>query len=96
MRDAIEEKTLFVPEQAERRFILAMNNRAMSTLPAPLAAIVAAQALGILLDIRPSGTRNVLEELDRGHIDLAIGGLTSETNLQPSAFTGRPLRGGNS
>jgi DNA-binding transcriptional LysR family regulator len=78
LRDAIEEKTLFVPEHAERRFILAMNNRAVLTLAAPLAAIVAAQAPGILLDIRPSGTRNVLEELDRGHIDLAIGGLTSE------------------
>src|ERR1700688_538575 len=77
LRDAIEEKTLSVPGQAERRFILAVNNRAALTLAAPLAAMVAAQAPGILLDIRPSGTRNVLEELDRGHVDLVIGGLTS-------------------
>ena len=78
LRDAIEEKTLFVPGQAERRFILAVNNRAALTLAAPLAAMVAAQAPGILLDIRPSGTRNVLEELDRGHVDLAVGGITNE------------------
>ena len=54
LRDAIEEKTLFVPEHAERRFILAMNNRAVLTLAAPLAAIVAARARAFCLTSGPA------------------------------------------
>ena len=38
LRDALAEKTLFIPERAERRFVLMMNNHAALTLAAPLAA----------------------------------------------------------
>jgi DNA-binding transcriptional LysR family regulator len=74
LQAALAEKPVFSPGTAERRFIIAMNNRAALTLPAPLAAKVRAQAPGILLDIPPSGTRDVLEQLDQEKIDLAIGG----------------------
>ena len=78
LREAIEEKSAFIPAQAERRFVLAMNNHATLTLAAPLIAAVAEQAPGILLDIRPSGSRNVLEELDRGDVDLVVGGTAND------------------
>ncbi len=78
LREAIEEKSAFIPAQAERRFVLAMNNHATLTLAAPLIAAVAAEAPGILLDIRPSGSRNVLEELDRGDVDLVVGGTAND------------------
>jgi DNA-binding transcriptional LysR family regulator len=78
LREAIEEKSAFIPGEAERRFVLAMNNHATLTLAAPLIAAVAEQAPGILLDIRPSGSRNVLEELDRGDVDLVVGGTANE------------------
>ena len=78
LREAIEEKSAFIPAQAERRFVLAMNNHATLTLAAPLITAVAEQAPGILLDIRPSGSRNVLEELDRGDVDLVVGGTAND------------------
>src|SRR6266481_5563029 len=46
----------FVPATAERRFAIAVNNHAALVLAAPLAAEVAGEAPGVLLDFRPSGT----------------------------------------
>ncbi len=77
LREILQEKPVFSPGTAERRFVIAMNNRAALTIPAALATRVRAEAPGILLDIRPSGTRNVLEQLDTEQIDLAIGGAFS-------------------
>lgn len=79
MREALEDKTVFIPSEAEQRFVIVMNNRAALTLAPPLASSVAAQAPGILLDIRPSGTRNVFDQLDRGDVHLAIGGLINQS-----------------
>jgi DNA-binding transcriptional LysR family regulator len=77
LRDALAEKTPFIPERAERRFILMMNNRSALTLAAPLAAATAAQAPGVMLEIRPSGPRDILAPLDRGDVDLVIGGIAA-------------------
>jgi DNA-binding transcriptional LysR family regulator len=74
LKEALQEKPVFSPDTAERCFVIAMNNRAALTMPAALAAKVQVQAPGIVLDIRPSGTRNVLEQLDEEQIDLAVGG----------------------
>lgn len=71
---ALERAGGFQPETASRRFALAMNNRAALTLAAPLAQAVSAAAPGVLLDIRPAALRNVGDMLDRGELDLAIGG----------------------
>jgi DNA-binding transcriptional LysR family regulator len=77
LREALVEKGSFIPERAERRFILMMNNRAALTLAAPLAAVVTTQAPAVILDIRPSGSRDVLTPLDRGDADLLIGGIAA-------------------
>ncbi len=63
----------FVPATAERRFAIAVNNHAALVLAAPLAAEVAGEAPGVLLDFRPSGTLDLADGLDRGELDLAIG-----------------------
>jgi DNA-binding transcriptional LysR family regulator len=67
----------FDPTTAEGSFSVAVNNRAALVLAAPLAATVAAEALGVRLDLRPSGTLDLAERLDRGELDLAIGGLAA-------------------
>jgi DNA-binding transcriptional LysR family regulator len=64
----------FVPAQATRRFALAVNNYAAIVLVPPLVTAVAAAAPGVHLDVRPSGTLDVLDRVDVGELDLAIGG----------------------
>ncbi len=54
----------FVPATAERRFAIAVNNHAALVLAAPLAAEVAGEAPGVLLDFRPSGTLDLADGLD--------------------------------
>jgi hypothetical protein len=63
-----------VPETAERRFAIAVNNHAALVLTAPLAAVATAEAPGVLLDFVPSGMVDLADRLDRGELDLAIGG----------------------
>lgn len=77
LRTALEDAPTFEPETADRGFTLAMDNRAAVVLAAPIGAAVGAQAPGVHLDIRPSGTLNLAEHLDRGDVDLAIGGLAA-------------------
>lgn len=62
----------FVPATAEREFTLALNNHAALVLAAPLATILAQEAPGVVLNLRPSGTIDMTEALDRGDIDCAI------------------------
>jgi DNA-binding transcriptional LysR family regulator len=62
----------FDPQTASRRFRVAVNNYAAVVLAAPLISTCARQAPGINLSIRPSGTLNVADLLDRGELDLAI------------------------
>ena len=67
----------FDPATAERGFTVALDNRSALVLAAPLAAAVAAEAPGVSLDLRPSGTMDVAERLDRAELDLALGSLAA-------------------
>jgi DNA-binding transcriptional LysR family regulator len=73
LRMALDSAEPFSPATAERHFTIAVNNHAALVLAAPLAAEVAAEAPGVLLDFRPSGTLDLADGLDRGELDLAIG-----------------------
>src|ERR1700693_6021939 len=67
------EPTAFEPPASDRRFALAVNNYAAVVLAAPLVAAVAAAAPAVTLDLRPSGTLDIVDRLDRGDLDLTIG-----------------------
>lgn len=77
LHTALDGASPFDPETAERGFTVGMDNRAAVRLAAPLAAAVGEQAPNVQLDIRPSGTLNLAELLDRGELDLAVGGLAA-------------------
>jgi DNA-binding transcriptional LysR family regulator len=62
----------FILAQAERRFTLAVNNYAAVVLAGPTTAECAALAPNVRLSLRPSGTLNLPELLDRGELDMAI------------------------
>jgi DNA-binding transcriptional LysR family regulator len=72
MQLALEAET-FVPQQATRLFVLALNNYAAVILAPPLVTEIISTAPGIRLDLRPSGLRDIPALLDRGELDLAIG-----------------------
>ena len=83
LRNALSEMQLalepaaFDPGVSDRRFTLAVNNYAAVVLAPPLVAAVSAAAPGVRLDLRPSGTLDIVERLDRGDLDLALGGTDS-------------------
>jgi DNA-binding transcriptional LysR family regulator len=83
LRDALSELQLalepaaFDPAASDRRFALAVNNYAAVVLAAPLVAAVSAAAPGVVLDLRPSGTLDIIDCLDRGDLDLALGSMDS-------------------
>ncbi len=77
LRTALDGAAQFEPATAERGFSVAVDNRAALVVAAPLAAAAAAEAPGIKLDLRPSGTLDLAERLDRGELDLAIGALAA-------------------
>ena len=68
------EPTAFEPAASDRRFVLAVNNYAAVVIVPPLVAAARAAAPAIHLDLRPSGTLDIVERLDRGDLDLAIIG----------------------
>jgi DNA-binding transcriptional LysR family regulator len=72
MQLALEPET-FVPQEAARLFVLALNNYAAVVLAPSLVTAVISTAPGIRLDLRPSGLRDMPALLDRGELDLAIG-----------------------
>jgi DNA-binding transcriptional LysR family regulator len=72
MQLALEPET-FSPKEAQRSFVIAVNNYAAVVLTPAVVAAAADAAPFIKLDIRPSGTLAVLDLLDRGELDLAIG-----------------------
>jgi DNA-binding transcriptional LysR family regulator len=72
MQLALEPET-FVPTEASRQFVIAVNNYAAVILASPLLMAVTAAAPGIRLDLRPTGLRDMSALLDRGELDLAIG-----------------------
>src|SRR3954453_9623878 len=69
---ALEPDT-FVPKEASRQFMMAINNYAAVVLAPPLLMAVTAAAPRIRLDLRPTGLRDMSALLDRGELDLAIG-----------------------
>ncbi|MDB5364147.1 MAG: LysR family transcriptional regulator [Rhodospirillales bacterium] len=77
LRLTLEDADTFVPAEAQRSFAIAVNNYAALVMAAPLAAAAAAEAPGIALDLRPSGTLDLADRLDRGQLDLALGALAA-------------------
>jgi DNA-binding transcriptional LysR family regulator len=83
LRNALSEMQLalepaaFDPAAADRRFTLAVNNYAAVVLAPPLVAAVSAAAPAVRLDLRPSGTLDIVERLDRGDLDLTLGSVDS-------------------
>jgi DNA-binding transcriptional LysR family regulator len=79
LRNALSEMQLalepaaFDPAASDRRFALSLNNYAAVVLAPPLVAAVTAAAPAVRLDLRPSGTLDIAERLDRGDLDLALG-----------------------
>jgi DNA-binding transcriptional LysR family regulator len=67
------EPTQFIPSEATRSFGIAVDNYSAIVLVGPLAARVTKLAPGVRCEFRPSGTLNILDLLDRGELDLAIG-----------------------
>jgi DNA-binding transcriptional LysR family regulator len=67
------EPTQFIPSEATRSFRIAADNYSAIVLVGPLATQVTKLAPGVTLEVRPSGTLNVPDLLDRGELDLAIG-----------------------
>jgi len=72
MRLALEPE-IFVPQQADWRFTIAVNNYAAVAVSPTLIAAAAEVAPSVQLDLRPSGTLRIVDLLDRGELDLAIG-----------------------
>src|SRR6267154_4811487 len=71
------EPAVFDPAASDRRFLLALNNYAAVVLASPLVAAVSAAAPAVRLDLRPSGTMDIVDRLDRGDLDLTVGGIGS-------------------
>ena len=67
------EPVQFDPSKATASFRIAVDNYAAIVLVAPIAAQIARIAPGVRLDFRPSGTLDVLGQLDRSELHLAIG-----------------------
>lgn len=74
---ALDGAAEFDPGEAVRGFIVALDNRSALVLAGPVVAAVAAEAPGVSLDLRPSGTLDVVSLLDRAEIDLALGSLAA-------------------
>jgi DNA-binding transcriptional LysR family regulator len=83
VRNALNEMQLaleplaFDPHTSDRTFVIGMNNLAAVVVAPPLCAAVCGIMPGVRLDMRPSGTLDIADCLDRGDLDLAIGGLES-------------------
>jgi DNA-binding transcriptional LysR family regulator len=68
---ALETET-FTPATAESRFAIAVNNYAAVVLTGPIVAVCRAQGPHIRLSLRPSGTLDPTDLLERGELDLVI------------------------
>jgi DNA-binding transcriptional LysR family regulator len=74
MQHALE-PAAFEPASSDRRFVLIVNNYAAVVIAPPLVAAVSAVAPTVRLDLRPSGTLDAVEQLDRGDVDLMLGSM---------------------
>src|SRR6266481_8164857 len=77
----------FEPSKATATFRIAVDNYVAIVLVAPIAAHIARIAPGVTLDFRPSGTLNVLDQLDRSELHLAMG----PSGVQGERFSRRRL-----
>jgi DNA-binding transcriptional LysR family regulator len=81
VRKALDELQLalqpetFDPSTAERWFTIAINNYAAVVLTGPIVAECKALAPHLRLSLRPSGTLDLPELLDRGELDLVISAI---------------------
>jgi DNA-binding transcriptional LysR family regulator len=66
----------FDPLQASRSFTIAANNYGARAVIPGLIRRVAKSAPSVVLDVRPSGTLHVLDNLDSGAVELALSTLT--------------------
>jgi DNA-binding transcriptional LysR family regulator len=64
----------FTPEEARRRFVIAINNYAAVVLAGQLFRVCGAVAPHVNLSLLPSGNLDISDMLDRGELDLAILG----------------------
>jgi DNA-binding transcriptional LysR family regulator len=71
------EPVQFDASKATASFRIAVDNYAAIVLVAPIAAHVARIAPGVKLDFRPSGTLDVLDQLDRSELHMVIGPSTA-------------------
>jgi DNA-binding transcriptional LysR family regulator len=77
LHTALDGSAPFEPMTAAHDFSIAVDNRSALVLVAPLAAACAAEAPGVNLNLRPSGTIDLSERLDRGELAMALGGLAA-------------------
>ncbi|WP_051229305.1 LysR family transcriptional regulator [Paludibacterium yongneupense] len=74
LKQLLEAPPDFVPEQAQRTFVLIMNDNAASMLAGPLLALAQqAKARGVRLAFLNLPKSRVGEALERGEADIAIG-----------------------
>jgi DNA-binding transcriptional LysR family regulator len=72
LQHALEPET-FLPKEASRRFTIAVNNYAAVVLSPGLVMAATEAAPSVHLNLRPSGTLDIVALLDRGELDLAVG-----------------------
>ena len=66
----------FDPSQASRSFTIAANNYGARAVVPGLVRRLAKSAPSVVLEVRPSGTLHVLDQLDSGGVELALSTLT--------------------
>src|SRR5271166_1874796 len=66
----------FDPLQASRSFTIAANNYGARAIVPGLVRRLAKLAPSVVLEVRPSGTLHVLDQLDSGGVELALSTLT--------------------
>ena len=71
------EPVVFNPSTSEQRFCVALNNYAAVLIGPALADAVLREAPAVRLELRPRGTLDLVEHLDRGDLDLALGFIDS-------------------
>jgi DNA-binding transcriptional LysR family regulator len=86
MQHALE-PAVFDPTASDRRFAPALNNYAAVVLAPPVVAAVSAAAPAVYLDLRPSGTLDVVDRLHRCDLDLVL----ASTQHPGEHFTTEPL-----
>jgi DNA-binding transcriptional LysR family regulator len=83
------EPDVFSPATAGRIFVVALNNFGAIALAAPVVSECLKQAPRIRVSLRPSGTLDVLNFLERGELDLVISELDAPADRFAARNSGR-------